>query len=111
MQRFVGLLGFIIVLAISVYLFEWQHVWQFNADRVLLLRAIFYGLSAGALVALAIGKHWWLPAVLIASSFAVAGVLSNAQISLRGISLALAFVLGIGLCAFLVRPPLIRRET
>jgi hypothetical protein len=109
MQRILGLLGFMLAISISGFLFEWQNVWPFNADRVQLLRLVFYGFSIAALVALAVGRHWWLPPVLLAFGFVGAAALSNAQFDVRTVSLIFAFILGAAICSALVRPPLMRQ--
>ena len=109
MRRILGFLGFILASLLSIYLFEWQHVWQFNADRVGLLRSVFYGCAAGALLALIIGRSRWLPAGLLALSFALAAGLSRAQFDMRTVGLEVAFVVGAWLCTILARPPLMRR--
>ena len=110
MQRVFGFLGFILVTALSIYLFEWQQVSQFNADRVGLLRLVFYGCSAGAFLALIVGRFRWLPAALLALGFALAAALSRAPFDMWSAGLDLAFVGGAWLCAILARPPLMPRS-
>ena len=106
--RALGIAGFVVVLALSAYLFEWQNVWPFNADRIGLLRTLFYASLAGAVLALVFSGHRWLPPLLLAVGFALAYGLSRAQSDARDIAIIGMFLVGTWLSAIVVRPPLTR---
>ena len=106
--RALGIAGFVVTLALSAYLFEWQHVWPFNADRVGLLRTLFYASAAGAVLALFFSGYRWLPSLILGVGLALATVLSRAQLDARALAIAGIFLVGAWLSAILVRPPLTR---
>ena len=108
MGRALGIAGFVVALALSAFLFEWQHVWPFNADRVGLLRALFYASEAGAVMALVFSPIRWLPSLLIGVGFALATVLSRAQPDARNFAIIGIFLVGVWLSAIVVRPRLTR---
>jgi hypothetical protein len=106
--RALGIAGFVVALALSVYLFEWQHVGPFNADRVGLLRALFYTSAAGAVLALVFSGYRWLPPLLLGAGFALATGLSRAQLDARHLAITGIFLVGLWLSVIVVRPPLTR---
>jgi len=108
MGRALGIAGFVVSLALSAYLFEWQHVWSFNADRIELLRALFYASAAGAALALVFSGYRWLPPLLLGAGFALATVLSSTQLGARDLATTGIFLVGVWLSAIFVRPPLMR---
>ena len=110
MKRIVGLFGFIFALALSALVFEFQNIWPFNQDKIQLLRLIFYGFSAMALLAIGIGTHRWLPAALLALAFALIGIFSNAKFELTSFVLASSFIFFAAMCTVVVCPPLIKRR-
>ena len=108
MGRTVGLLSLFVVLALSIFLFEWQNVWEFNADRVQLLRLIFYGCAFAALVAALAGPLTWLPPAILAAAFVVTAFLSRAEVEFRSVVVSGFFVVATLVSSALIRPPVIR---
>jgi hypothetical protein len=106
--RILGIAGFILALLLSAYLFEWQHVWPFNADRIGLLRLLFYASAAGAVLALIFTRHRWLPPLLLGAGFAFVAGLSSAELDARGLLITGIFLVGAWMSAVMVRPPLAR---
>jgi len=106
--RALGIAGFVVALALSAYLFEWQHVWPFNADRIGLLRTLFYASGAGAVLALVFSRYRWMPPLLLGIGFALIASLSEAQLGAQDLAITGIFLVGAWLSTILVRPPLTR---
>lgn len=108
MTRILGLFGFVVIAALSTFLFEWQHVWGFNDDRIELLRVVFYVCLGAALFAMLVAKLAWLPAALLTLGFVLTDILSRAPPDMRDWGLASLLVIGALICGAIARPPVLR---
>lgn len=107
MRRIFGLIGFALILVLSVYLFEWRNIGSFNGDRIELLRLLFYGSLSGATIPVLVGKRPWFPAALVALAFMLTAAVSRAAVDVRAVTIAALFVLAAFGCSAILRPPLI----
>ena len=106
MVRWLSFAGFIALIAMGWLLFELTNIWPFNAEKILLLRAGFFGFAVLATGAFLFGRWRLLPAALTFGAFASTSAFSNATTNPAYVASAGVIVLLVALLSRLFGSPL-----